>query len=60
MACDLIEHVVKKANASRQFGHARAVKIDLDGNLGLGRFTADFGNASGHMGAFDVLFQCDC
>jgi hypothetical protein len=28
--------------------------------LGLGRFTADFGNASGHMGAFDVLFQCDC
>ena len=50
MARDLVEHMVKKANAGRQFGHARAVKIDLDGDLGFGRFTADFGNASSHGG----------
>jgi len=60
VARNLVEHVVKETNTRGKFGHARTVKINLDGDLGLGRFTADFGNASGHMGAFDVLFQCNC
>jgi hypothetical protein len=35
MTRDLIEHVVKKANASVEVGFARAVKVDADGDLGF-------------------------
>jgi hypothetical protein len=50
VARNLVEHVVKETNTGRQFGHARTVKIDLDSDLGFGRFTADFGSASSHGG----------
>jgi hypothetical protein len=47
MTRDLVEHVVKKPNACRQIGFARAVEVDLDRDLGLGRVAADFGGTSG-------------
>ena len=40
---NLVEHVVKKANAGRQIGLTSAVKVELDGNFGLGGVARDLG-----------------
>jgi hypothetical protein len=43
MTRDLVEHVVKETNAGRELGLARAVEVDLDGDLGLIGITGYFG-----------------
>ena len=45
MACNLIEHVVKKTNARRQVSLAGAVQIDFDSDLGFCSVARDFCNA---------------
>ena len=39
MARDLIHHVFKKGNTCIEFGLTRAIKVDLNGNLGFERVT---------------------
>ena len=45
MACNLIEHVVKKTNARRQVGLTSAVQIDFDSDLSFCSVARDFSNA---------------
>ena len=51
MACDLLEHVVKKTNTGVQAGLARAVEIQAHGDARLGGIAADFGRAVVLMGS---------
>jgi hypothetical protein len=45
VARDLVEHVVKKANAGRQLGLAGTVEVELDGDFGFGGVARDFSDA---------------
>lgn len=47
VSSDLVQHVVQKTNPGGQFGLARAVKIEGDADVRLGRFSGDFGLAHG-------------
>ena len=47
VAGDLVQHVVKKADAGAQIRHASAVQVDAGGDLGFGGVAGDFGNALG-------------
>ena len=49
VAGDLVEHVVKKANAGGQIGLASAVEVDLDGDFGLGGVARNFSDAIDHI-----------
>ena len=39
MTRDLIHHVLQKRNTCIEFGLTRAIKVDLNGNLGFERVT---------------------
>jgi hypothetical protein len=56
VAGDLVQHVVEKTDAGGQPGLAGAVKVDADGDLGLGGVAGDFGGArgGGHREAFSA------
>jgi len=45
MACDLIQHVVKKTYACIQLCHASAIQIDVDSDLRFVGVARDFGAA---------------
>jgi len=47
MAGNLVEHVVKKADARVQLGLAGAIKVDAHADAGLGGVAADLGDAVG-------------
>ena len=47
VACDLVEHVVKKPDACVQLGLARAVEVDAHADAGFCGIAADLGNAVG-------------
>ena len=49
MACDLVQHVVEKAQAAIQLGNARAIKVDGSGNLGFQGIAFDFCYAHGDI-----------
>jgi hypothetical protein len=57
MTRDLVEHVVKETNAGGELRLTRAVEVDLDGDLGLGRVAADFSGSWRFLGCHVVTFD---